>query len=49
LEMIWRRSFKARAFELRHPVEPVQNGSEKHPEPLHPSQAPIASIPSRRR
>jgi len=49
LEMIWRRSFKARAFELRHPVEPVQNGSEKHPEPLHPPQAPIASIPSRRR
>ena len=49
LEMIWRRSFKARAFALRHPVEPVQNGSEKHPEPLHPPQAPIASIPSRRR
>lgn len=48
-EMIWHRSFKARAFELRHPVEPVQNGSEKHPEPLHPPQAPIASIPSRRR
>ena len=48
-EMIWRRSFKARAFVLRHPVEPVQNGSEKHPEPLHPPQAPIASIPSRRR
>jgi hypothetical protein len=49
LEMIWRRSFKARAFVLRHPVEPVQNGSEKHPEPLHPSQAPVASLPSRRR
>ena len=49
LEMIWRRSFKARAFVLRHPVEPVQNGSEKHPEPLHTPQAPIASIPSRRR
>ena len=49
LGMIWRRSFKARAFVLRHPVEPVQNGSEKHPEPLHPPQAPIASIPSRRR
>ena len=49
LGMIWRQSFKARAFVLRHPVEPVQNGSEKHPEPLHPPQAPIASIPSRRR
>ena len=49
LGMIWHRSFKARACVLRHPVEPVQNGSEKHPEPLHPPQAPIASIPSRRR
>jgi hypothetical protein len=49
LEMIWHRSFKVRAFKLRHPVEPVQNGSGKRPEPLHPPQAPIASIPSRRR